>query len=247
MDKKEEIVGNVDQIEMASISVNSTISKIDTAINNFPAFKEKVDVDDLIWWRSGLEDAMKHLGGLEEKLLRESLRWKQKKEREDVVLHTNDFIQWCCEAYPEEACGYLYARRPFEDKGKWIIYPVANVAEDRVNGWKAYKRHKEEAMEMAREEGFTCIGTVHSHTISEEEMEETDDIDALIQRHGCLSVADISRAQSNNEIVRLVFVMPFGVPPRIFCYDQFGEQIDIDIELDVHGRDICGGGVHQDG
>jgi hypothetical protein len=135
-----------------------------------------------------------------------------------VDIEWNGFLKICCDNYPNESCGMLYAKTPFQITEKWFVFPVDNVAEDKTKEWQPDKKQLAKVKKKAKELGLTRIGNIHSHPFPKDAKRIDDNIEYL--RHP--SKMDLKYAQKFNDIVRGILVVDDKTVYGHLFHDQFG-------------------------
>lgn len=140
-----------------------------------------------------------------------------------IDIHWNGFIKQCCDNYPGESCGILFAKKPFSDPEEWFVFPVDNIAEDKTKEWQPNIKQLRRVKKKAKELGLTRIGNIHSHPLPEGAEPIEDNIEYM--RHP--SGGDLQYAKRWNDIVRGILVVDKKAVFAHLFHDQFGESIDL--------------------
>lgn len=133
----------------------------------------------------------------------------------------NGFHKYAMHKYPEEVCAFLYSDKPFEDDGKWFIFRIKNVAEDKRNSWVPDKKEMRQIKKKATNLKLIKIGNIHSHPIIN---------DIFVEELLKPSEVDLKFAKRFNDIIRGIVVVSEDTVYGTQFHDMFGRKIDICLE-----------------
>ncbi len=133
----------------------------------------------------------------------------------------NGFVALAINSYPKEACGMLYAHKPYTDEEYWVIMPCENIAEDPENMWVPDKRSITRARKLSREQGLTKIGNVHSHPFPRNLDETQETIKDLVQP----SEMDLKYAKKFGDVVRIILLVDGKKVLASHVHDPYGNNI----------------------
>jgi len=145
-----------------------------------------------------------------------------------ISVEWNGFIKMCCENYPAESCAFLFAKAPFKGAEKWFVFPVENIAVDKVNQWSPHPQELKLVKEKAKDQRLTPIGNVHSHTLPESFKTASKlERGQMINEHMFPSDVDLRYARRFNNIVRGILVVDDNAVYECYFHDQFGVNLDL--------------------
>lgn len=150
-----------------------------------------------------------------------------------IDIHWNGFIKICCNKYPEESCGILFAKKPFSDPEEWYVFPVDNIAVDKTKEWQPDKKQLQKVKKKAKELGLTRIGNIHSHPLPKDAKPIEDNIEYMRYPSG----KDLKYAKRWNDIIRGILVVDKKAIYSHLFHDQFGEPVDLYLN-GVNSREI---------
>lgn len=140
----------------------------------------------------------------------------------------NGFLKHAVDSLPNEACGFLYSDKPFEEDGKWFVFPVENVSDNPTDVWKPDKREMREIKKKARKLKLILIGNIHTHPLPlAKEGLTLDAMDEAIKP----SKTDLRFAKRYNDIIRGIIICNKNAILGIEFHDMFGRKIDINVNL----------------
>ncbi|MCJ7817015.1 MAG: hypothetical protein MUP55_04120 [Candidatus Aenigmarchaeota archaeon] len=156
------------------------------------------------------------------------------------------FLEHAKEKFPEEVCGFLFAKNPYTQNERWMVATVDNVADDPRQAWQPDKKQMAEVKSCAKTARFTKIGNVLSHPcktelefyqmVEEHEKKEYGKIEAELEQMMYElyiieviqpSEKDLHYARRFNDVARgIVAVSSEGIHAIRF-HDQFNNEIAI--------------------
>ena len=140
-----------------------------------------------------------------------------------VDIEWNKFIKICCDNYPDESCAFLFAKTPFQITEKWFVYPVDNIAEDKSERWIPDRKQMQRVKRLAKKQGFTKIGNIHSHPVPSNFKDlALDAQEKTIDYFNQPSEMDLKYACKVNDIVRGILVVDNKAVYAHCFHDQFG-------------------------
>ena len=140
-----------------------------------------------------------------------------------MKIHWNSFLKKAVEAYPKEACAFLFSKRPYSPEEEWYVCPVDNIADNPEEAWIPDRKQMYKAKAIAIFNKLVKIGNIHSHPYI-----EGHDIEELIQP----SKLDLKFARRFNDVIRGIMVVGEGKICGIMFHDKFGNKIDIQVVSD---------------
>ena len=138
-----------------------------------------------------------------------------------MKINWNDFIEVALDAYPEEACGFLFSRKPYDPQEEWFVFSVENLSSKPLNSWRPNKDELRMVKKRAMDIGLTRIGNIHTHPYF-------DDCD--IEKLLLPSKIDLSYAKRYNDAIRGIMVVSKNAIYGIKFHDKFGNIIPVELE-----------------
>ena len=130
-----------------------------------------------------------------------------------------DFIEVALNAYPEEACGFLFSDAPYGIlKENWVVFPVKNISPTPLQAWKPDQAELRIVKQRAREMELTLLGNIHTHPF-----DKNRSVDELLLP----SDIDLSYAKRYNDTIRGIMVVDNETVYGIRFHDKFGQEISI--------------------
>jgi len=155
-----------------------------------------------------------------------------------IDINWNNFLKICCENYPNESCALLFAKIPFRMVEEWYVFPVDNVSENKTKRWIPDKKQMQQVKRLAKKQGLTKIGNIHSHPIPINYNEIFGTLEEAIDHANSPSDLDLKYAQRFNDIIRGILVVDNKAVYAHCFHDQYGNKSE-DIYLNgVNNREI---------
>ena len=131
------------------------------------------------------------------------------------------------EKYPEEVCGFLFAKNLYNEQEKWFVFSVKNIADNPEEAWIPDKQEMFKVKAKATKLKLIKIGNVHSHPYYEEWKPYSEDKMREIIKP---SEKDLHFARKFNDVVRIIVCIDDKAVYDTFVHDKFGNKIDIQLE-----------------
>jgi len=138
-----------------------------------------------------------------------------------------------------ELCAWLFSSHPYGSHEEWHVLRVKEVPKDWdgdgfYEGWAPDKKDLARVKKLARLNGWTCIGTVHTHPIGQFWCRK-EDMAKAIAVESVPSEVDLKFQRRFNQIIRGILVVNyFEDPPKIEAivwHDQYGNLSHICMEV----------------
>lgn len=136
-------------------------------------------------------------------------------------VHFNGFLELAMQSIPNEACGFLYTRLPYDISEIWDIFPLKNVSDDPKNAWQPDSNEVTKVKRMAHRLGLTKIGNIHSHPYVNK--------NKTIAWHLQPSDIDLKFAQRFSDVIRGIIVVTRQKILGIGFHDRYGKKIDVSV------------------
>ena len=128
----------------------------------------------------------------------------------------NNFLGTCRKEYPKEACGVLYANKPYADEETWVVFPITNTDPNPEEGWYFDVKELQKIKSMAKKRKLVKIGNIHTHCIEKGEK--------FTEEYFEPSEIDLKFAQKYRDIVRGIIVLDDKEIYGIKFHDMFGSM-----------------------
>ncbi len=150
-----------------------------------------------------------------------------------IKIHWHGFLGQAILEHPDEVCGFLFSDRPYMDGEEWHVFPVKNIAENKIYRWIPDRKDMLNAKRKAIKMGLVKIGNVHTHS----KVADWQKAEELFLP----SPADLKFARRFNDIVRGIVVCDKERIYGVKFHDKFGRKIDVmlvNIKEDGYGDKI---------
>lgn len=145
--------------------------------------------------------------------------------RKNIDVEWNGFIAKAVNEHPKEACGFLYAHKPYTDEEYWVVFPCHNISSDPQNTWNPDKNDLSRIRKLARARGLVKIGNVHSHPFLDEDDRTNENMIELVKP----SELDLKYAKRFGDVVRIILLVDGKKMLLAHVHDQYGNNIPCDL------------------
>ncbi len=145
----------------------------------------------------------------------------QKSEKK-IKIHWNGFLEHAKKEYPDEACAFLFSKKPYSSSEEWFVFKVKNASPTPENRWIPDRKEMLKVKARALKQGLVKIGNIHTHPCLVKEIDMPDDLHLP-------SETDLKFARRFNDVVRgIIVVMVDGISEPHF-HDKFGNEINVGV------------------